>query len=114
MLLNNPSLVDVIQQITSRSTLGSYLGRIRRELPHTGQHGSWHNDAGPKRLIAITVNLGVEPYSGGLFQMREKGSKRLLAEIANTGLGDAVIFQVGPGYEHRTNPVEGAVARTTC
>jgi hypothetical protein len=114
MLLNNPGLFEVIQQITSCSKIKSYLGRIRRELPNTGQHLSWHNDPDPKRLIAITVNLGVEPYVGGLFQMREKGSKRLLAEIANTGLGDAVIFQVCPGYEHRTHPVEGSVARTTC
>jgi len=114
MLLNNPSLFQVIQQITNCPQIRSYLGRIRRELPNTGQHLSWHNDPDPKRLIAISINLSTEPYSGGLFQMREKASKRILAEIANTGLGDAVIFQVCPDYEHRTNPVEGSVARTTC
>jgi len=114
MLLNNPSLFQVIQQITNCSKIRSYLGRIRREQPNTGQHLSWHNDPDPKRLIAISINLSTAPYSGGLFQMREKASKRVLAEITNTGLGDAVIFQVCPDYEHRTYPVVGSVARTTC
>jgi len=47
-----------------------------------------------------------------LLQIREARSKRILHEIANTGPGDAVLFRVDPGLEHRITPVTGSISKT--
>jgi hypothetical protein len=114
MMLNNPALFQVVEQITGCSKIRSYLGRIRRESPNTGNFVAWHMDPNPDRLIGISINLSTAPYAGGVFQLRDKTTERMLAEVANTGFGDAIIFQIARGFQHRVTEVVGTIARTTC
>ena len=60
----------------------------------------------------MSVNLSPKPYAGGILQLREARSEEILAEIANTGLGDALFFRISPELKHRVSPVEGIVPKT--
>ena len=44
--------------------------------------------------------------------MRKQGSKRLLVQIANTGLGDAMLFRISGNLEHRVTEVTGDQPKT--
>jgi hypothetical protein len=37
----------------------------------------------------------------------------ILHEVANIGIGDAIIFRISSCLEHRVSPIEGAVPRTS-
>jgi Rps23 Pro-64 3,4-dihydroxylase Tpa1-like proline 4-hydroxylase len=80
--------------------------------PVSGHYDSWHSDVGQDRLVALSLNLGREPFEGGLLQIRRADSPEIIAEIANRATGDAVIFRIDPSLRHRVGPVEGHVPRT--
>jgi hypothetical protein len=47
-----------------------------------------------------------------LFLLRERRSTRMLAQIANTGLGDALIFRISHQLQHRISGLEGDQPKT--
>jgi len=108
-LLNDPGLFDLLQRITSCGRIGRFYGRVYRMVPGAGHYDSWHDDAFENRMITISINLSRERYRGGLLQLRERKSKQLLHEVANTGFGDAIVFRVDRGLEHRVTDVDGEV-----
>jgi len=113
-LLNNHDVFSAIQQITTGAEIGSYAGRIYRTLPHLGHRLDWHDDADRnERMMGISINLSSERYAGGLFQLREKQSERILCEIGSGNLGDAHVFRISPQLQHRVTEVEGDSARTS-
>lgn len=113
LLLNMPALFEVIEQITGSPKIGCFSGRIYRSLPGSDHHLDWHNDQEEAtRLIGLSVNLSEQMYEGGVFQLRERVSERLTAEVTRGGLGSAHLFRVAPLVEHRVTPVEGLYART--
>ena len=61
----------------------------------------------------MSINLGRGVYRGGVLQLRDGASKKVLQEVSNVGPGDGVVFQLSGGLEHRVTAVEGAVAKTT-
>lgn len=113
-MVNHPDFLRFVEQITGCKAIGHFGGRIYRFAPGEGHYDSWHSDLGQagERLLAMSLNLSPEPFEGGALQIRETDSKKILFEIANTGLGNAVIFQVDPRLEHRVSPVAGKVPRT--
>ena len=111
-LINNQSLFDVMQKITGCAPIGCFEGRVYRVVPNSGHHDAWHSDMVDHRLVALSINLSEEVYSGGVLQIRGRNSKRILCEVANTGLGDAIIFRLAGHLEHRITEVEGTVAKT--
>ena len=113
MLLNNSALFKIIEEITGCARLGCFLGRIYRHLPGTSHHLDWHSDWNGRRQLALTVNLSDEPYEGGTLMLRERNTGKNLAELTNTGLGDAILFRIGKDLEHMVSDVSGATARTT-
>jgi hypothetical protein len=60
----------------------------------------------------MSVNLSLRGYEGGIFQLREWSSKRILAEIANTGWGDATLFRISAELEHQVTEVTGEQPKT--
>jgi hypothetical protein len=113
-LLNNQEVFSSIQKITTDQEIGSYAGRIYRTLPHQGHRLDWHDDAEhSERMLGISVNLSSEHYAGGLFQLREKQSERVLCEVGSGNLGDAHVFRISPQLQHRVTQVEGEQARTS-
>ena len=90
----------------------SLLSRIHR-LEAGGRHfDSWHTDLDESRTLGMSVNLSAEPYEGGVFEIREEGAAPPLTRIANTDPGDAIVFAIEDGLEHRVTPVKGCVAKT--
>jgi hypothetical protein len=44
--------------------------------------------------------------------MRDKRTDRMLVDVANTGLGDAMLFRISEHLVHRITPVEGDAPKT--
>jgi hypothetical protein len=111
-VLNNPVLFRIIQGITGCQTVASFGGRIYSIFSGEGHHLEWHDDTETReRLVGISINLSPESYTGGVFQLREKSSRRLRREIKSENPGDAHIFKIAPELEHRVTTLEGNAAR---
>jgi hypothetical protein len=111
-LANDPDLFQLVREISGCDRIGSFRGRLYRMLPRSDHHDSWHGDLIEGRMVAMNINLGTVPYSGGVLEIREHRSKRAVQRVANTRAGDAVIFRIDPSLEHRVTTVEGAVPKT--
>jgi hypothetical protein len=109
---NSPTFLKIVQEITGCVPLTRFDGRVYRFIPNSGHHDSWHNDNGEGRLIAMSLNLSPQGYQGGVFQLREWSSKRIVTEIANTGWGDATLFRISDQLDHRVTDVIGENSKT--
>ena len=112
LLLNRPKLFHVIERITGCAPIGNFFGRIHRSYPAAHHHIAWHGDNADSRLIGLTPNFSTAEYSGGVFQLRDQRSKRMLHEITKVGLGDAFIFRIAPALQHQLTPVDRGGCRT--
>lgn len=108
---NTPRFLEVVGEITGCDSLTWFDGRVYRMKPsvHTDK---WHDDALDGRLIAMSLNLSPRGYEGGLLQMREGKSHRMLAEITNTGLGDALLFRLSNDFQHCVTDVQAGEPKT--
>lgn len=114
LLLNRTALFDIIQQMTGCQNIGSFKSRIYRMLPTPNHYDSWHDDANDHRLVGMSLNLSDQIFSGGVFQIKEKKTKKILCEVANTGAGDAILFRIAAHLHHRVTPVTGGAPKTAC
>jgi 2OG-Fe(II) oxygenase superfamily len=110
-LVNAPRFRDVIEAVTGCRPLTRFNGRIYRMVPSRGHYDDWHNDVSDERLVGMSVNLSPRGYTGGTFQLRQHATHIVLAELANTGFGDAILFRISSDLEHRVTDVEGAEAK---
>ncbi|HVQ40024.1 MAG TPA: 2OG-Fe(II) oxygenase, partial [Pyrinomonadaceae bacterium] len=124
LLLNNPELFKVVEQITGCGHIGCLRGRIYRIVPGTSHHDEpdhyqtpyeiltgWHTDLNGTRLLALSINLNTEPYEGGQLTIREAATLRILSEVTNPVFGDAVLFRIDERLEHRVADVQGNVPK---
>jgi hypothetical protein len=112
LVANDPSLFAAIQAIAQCGAIGCFDGRVYRLDPASDHRDSWHTDLGDNRLVAMSVNLSSNPYVGGVLEIRDRRSRRVIHEVANLRAGDALLFKIADGLEHRVTPVEGTVPRT--
>ncbi len=112
LLANDPELFSTVRALTGCAPIGCFQGRVYRMQPSSGHYDSWHSDEGMDRLITMSINLSPQPYSGGLLQIKEKGSASVLREIANVGLGDGIMFRIAKTLTHRVTEVDGTLAKT--
>ena len=110
-LVNNPAFQRLVQTITGCRKIAEFKGRIYRLTPSTGESIVWHTDVCDHRMVTISLNLTTREYRGGALQIRHRGSKKILREIRNTGLGDALLMPITRKLAHRVLPVEGDVPR---
>jgi hypothetical protein len=111
--MNDPRLFSAVAELTGCDRISSFAGRVYRIEPSSGQGLEWHDDRGdPGRLLAISINLGREPFQGGVLEIRDRRTGDIVHRSANTGRGDAVVFRIGEHLEHRVSPVEGTTSRT--
>jgi hypothetical protein len=109
-LLNDPALHRVVGELSGTGPIVRFDARIYRRLPVAEHYDNWHDDlAGPHRVVTMSVNLGSEPYEGGELILRRKGSEEPLASVHNVGPGDALLFRIDPGLEHRVTSVTAGV-----
>lgn len=110
LVMNDVRLVDVIRYLTGCRPVGSFTGRIY--MMHAAEHyDGWHSDVDGARLIGISVNLTDGAFAGGRFEMRRTNGNEIEWGIANTGPGDAILFQISHELQHRVTEVAGAVPR---
>nr|MBI3614216.1 2OG-Fe(II) oxygenase [Nitrospirota bacterium] len=112
LLANDPRLFQIIRQITGCAPIGCFSGRVYRVVPGHNHYDSWHDDCSDHRMIAMSINLSTEIYSGGVLQLRNVSSGEVIHEVANTGFGDAIIFRIDESLEHRLTDVAGTSAKT--
>jgi 2-oxoglutarate-Fe(II)-dependent oxygenase superfamily protein len=111
-LFNDQDLFKTIGKITGCGYIGCFEGRVYRMIPDRGHHDSWHTDFGEGRLLALSLNLGKEPYEGGTLQIQPKESTDLPIEVPNIHFGDAVLFRLSDKLKHRITNVTGNVPKT--
>ena len=111
--LNDPRLFDFVERVTGCPPIGCFKGRVyRRGRPNgRGQFYPWHTDVVGGRLVGLSINLGRDRYEGGLLQIRNAETEAPIAEIANTGHGDAMLFRISSAIEHQVTPVTGSTPR---
>jgi hypothetical protein len=110
-LFNNSKFFDLIQSITGCERIGCFTGNVYRFLSSAGHSDSWHDDMVQNRMVAASVNLGSEPFPGGVLQVRDRNSGQILQEVANPVPGDAVVFRLADHLQHRVTEVEGDTHR---
>ena len=109
---NNPSLFEIIEQVTNCEPIGCFSGRIYR-MEAREKHGlDWHDDLISHRMVAMSINLSERRHRGGSLQIRERKSKRIVFEFRNTNPGDAILFRISPFLEHRLTETEGRISKT--
>ncbi len=111
-LMNDEELFQIIQDITKCARIGCFDGRVYRVTPGQGHRDSWHDDQIEQRLVGLTLNLSKEVYDGGILQIRDRNSGKILSEVANVGIGDAVVFRLSSRLEHRITEVKGKASKT--
>lgn len=125
LCLNDPGLVSIInflfndhrffraiQTITDCQTIGCFQGRIYRMIPNSGHYDSWHTDIGEDRLIALSLNLGKDPYEGGTLQLQQRKTPGPIIEASNLHFGQAILFRLSNDLKHRVTNVVGTTAKT--
>ena len=111
-MANAPAFLDAVRTISGCPEITWFGGRVYRFSPNSGHYDSWHDDLDGHRRVGMSLNLSPNGFQGGVFQLRDHASKRVLAEYANTGLGDAILFLISEDLEHQVTRVEGSSART--
>lgn len=111
-LTNNSKLFEVVETVTGCAHIGCFNGRVYRIVENKGHYDSWHSDLIDDRLVAMSINLGQEPYAGGTLELRNHATKKILNRIENTGFGDGIIFRLSPNLQHRITEVKGNVPKT--
>ncbi len=106
MLMNDRALFKQLEEITGCNSIGNFMGRIHRSQGGEQHQIKWHGDNTDTRLLAMTLNLGRDRYTGAKFQMRKKGSDTIIREFGQTEPGDAFIFEIHPDLQHRLSLVE--------
>lgn len=103
---------NLLEEITGCTPLRGFQGRIYRMTAAAGHYDNWHDDTIGPRLVGMSLNLSPRPFRGGRFQLREYESERMLAEIANTEPGSALIFRISERLQHRISDMEGDEPKT--
>lgn len=106
LLLNNRDLFSVLEEITGCIEIGNFVGRIHRSLGGERHAIEWHSDDSDNRLLAITLCLGTDEYTGGKFQLRAAESEHIIREFGQLNPGDAIIFKISPELLHQLTTVE--------
>jgi hypothetical protein len=105
-IVNTPEFLRAIEYITGCGPISVFDGRIYRMDPGTDHYDSWHDDTADNRVVGMSLNLSCLPYSGGVFQLRQKNGP-ILCELPNVVHGDAIIFRISPKLSHRVTAMEG-------
>ena len=114
ILVNQPRLFEAIGKFAGlHKTIRFFDGRFYKLVPDSDCFDSWHSDNGPKkeRLCGMSINLSPEPFTGGKFEIRDRRDKETVTTIAESQFGDAHLFRIAPGLEHRVTPLQGTAPR---
>ncbi|WP_162233337.1 2OG-Fe(II) oxygenase [Sphingomonas sp. Leaf33] len=104
--LARPPMLRWLEAVTGCGPLTRVDGRVIQARANGIDALDWHDDRGNvDRRLAITIDLSDTGYDGGLFELREVASQRLLTTHRHDRPGSALIFDVADDIEHRVQPV---------
>jgi hypothetical protein len=106
LLLNNRDFFSMLEEVTGCATIENFMGRIHRSIGGDDHGIAWHSDNSDNRLLAITLCLGTDDYTGGKLQLRKKESENIIREFGQLNAGDAIIFKISAGLQHRLTTVD--------
>jgi len=109
-IVSDHRLFAAVRAISGCDSIGCFDGIVYRMDPRPEHFDTWHSDMDGNRMVTLSVNLG-DPYDGGVLQIRERPSDRIVHEVANTGPGDAILFALGDCLEHRVGAVTGTATK---
>lgn len=113
-LLNDYGVFKHIEKLTGCDPIGSFIGRCFRTRPTSGNFDKWHDDMDGSRMVGFSINLTPEKFEGGLLEMRYRDTGEIIfheADRERRDFGDALLFQLKEGLQHRVTCVEGTVPR---
>ena len=110
-LVNDERLFTAMEYVGGLDSIGAFAGRVYKMVPGQGHRDSWHHDVDGSRMMALSVNLGVEAYEGGVLQIMDWETQRVISGFANTGPGDAIAFPLSMRWRHRVTEVTGRVPK---
>jgi hypothetical protein len=115
-LLNNPEFLNIIRIVTGDPEISEFSGRVYRMDPSPQHHLSWHTDivGNEKRKVGLSMNLSTDVFRGGTFELRDGRTLVSLAQVNNTGFGDALLFRISADLHHRVTEVLDRVPKTAC
>jgi predicted 2-oxoglutarate/Fe(II)-dependent dioxygenase YbiX len=109
LVFNDAAVFDVVERVTGCDPLARFGGFVYRLTPTHGLAHHWHNDLIESRLVAMSVNLGPGTYDGGLLELRDRASTRVIERVPNLGHGDALLFRLHETLQHQACPVIAGV-----
>lgn len=110
-LINENKFLRFLEQVTGYHQIKYFTGRVYKMIPGEGHYDIWHTDLSWSRVLTMSINLSNDIYSGGILKIRNKKTKEIIAEVSNTGFGDAIIFPISEDLEHMVTEVESNVAK---
>ena len=114
-LLNRPEFLNVIRIVTGCAQISDFGGRVYRLAAGPQHQLSWHTDTNdPTRQVGFSMNLSADAFRGGTFELRDRWTLAPLAQVNNTGFGDALLFRISNDLQHRVTEVVDTVAKTAC
>jgi len=105
LVFNDAAVFELVERITGCEDIARFGGFVYRLTATNGQGHHWHNDLVESRLVAMSVNLGPGTYDGGVLELRDRASERVLERVLNSGNGDALFFRLDQALQHRACPV---------
>jgi hypothetical protein len=111
-LTNNARLFEFVRTITRCKAVGAFEGGVCRMMPGPEHADPWHGEIFGHGMVAMSIDVSPQPYSGGALEIRERHSGEMVRSATHTAPGDAVLVRLAPFLQHRITPVEGDGKRT--
>ncbi|MEP7118941.1 MAG: 2OG-Fe(II) oxygenase [Acidobacteriota bacterium] len=104
--LQRPAFLRWCEAAAGCQTVNLVTGVVAEMAAGTDQGLGWHDDRNDAlRRLAVTIHLSETPYEGGLFEMCEKASGRLLVRVGPLPPGSVMVFRVDQRLRHRVTQV---------
>ena len=106
--LERPAFLRWVEAAAGCDPLSRISGVVAEIAAGTGQELGWHNDrneGGLGRRLAVTIHLSDALYDGGLFEMRDQQSGRLLVCEGARPPGSVMLFRIDRRLRHRVTQV---------
>jgi hypothetical protein len=106
--LERPAFLRWVEAASGCGTVSRIAGVVAEIAAGTGQELGWHNDRNDPTLarrLAVTIQLSDAPYVGGVFEMRDEQSGRLLVREGALPPGSVMVFRIDDRLRHRVTQV---------
>ncbi|WP_264940405.1 2OG-Fe(II) oxygenase [Sphingomonas caeni] len=113
LALGRPEVLRFMESLVGDARLTEVAGAVAQFGAASGDRLGWHDDrVEPRRKLAITINLGTVGYQGGVFEFRDLQSDAPTFRHVHSEPGEALLFPIGAGLQHRLLPVTAGGPRT--